>query len=121
VFGRNRRREDRPSLANGLTLRQWDELYGQAAFERTRRKVRLAAVVFGVLFLVPLTAILATNGTALAHSTRTFIAFAAYITLIGLVLSSGLLIGWRLIERYGDRPSLASASPTHRGKYKRRK
>jgi hypothetical protein len=120
VFGKDQRHQQRPSLEGGLTLAQWDELYGHPAWERARRKLKRAAVIFGLVLLAPLTAIVLTYGSnQAAYPTRAVIAIVAMAALIGFVFCSGVLVMAWAIERFGDRPAVGEAR-SRRGKYKRR-
>jgi len=116
------RRTDHPSLASGLTLAQWDELYGELAHRRLFAKLRKVAAysfvislaLFGIIQIIAVPGQKAKVGLDLL--------LLVFVWSIGVFAVTGGLVLWKwLVDRYGDRPTFESTEGKNRGKYRTRR
>jgi hypothetical protein len=87
------------SLESGMTLREWDALYGNAAVQRRIARFRLAAVTFGILFLSTIIFVAVNYGPkAPTRSVRLVVVATGMISLVGFTLSSVVLLMERILK-----------------------
>jgi hypothetical protein len=111
-----------PGLADGLTMAQWNELYGEPRWRRVRRKLKQGTLICGVLLLIGIVGMTRVYGPPerVSRSTRGAVSLFALYALGGFLICGGMLVGEFLMRRYGDTYVEKAAEP-RRGKYRHKK
>lgn len=80
------KRKYAPGLESGMTLKEWDALYGEAAQLKRCARFRRPAVAFGVLLIGTIVSAFSIDSEAV----RFWVATMGMIALVGLVFSAAI-------------------------------
>ena len=113
------RRPEPPGLASGLTIAQWNELYGEPALRRLFAKFRKVAFYSGSLALGLWGVILglAKPGHR-AGRLLSMVLLVWFWSACAFAVSGGMILWKWLVDRYGDKPKYVSTEGKNRGKYR---
>jgi hypothetical protein len=116
LFGR---KAPPPGLETGLTLAQWDALYGEDAQRRELAKFKrpawISAVLLGVTVMVMVVA------HDLPRTVRSLIAGVGMLSLGVFGVSAGVLGGDWLLRRFGPRREAQQSTLSRRGRHRRKR
>jgi len=115
-------RPEPPSLASGLTIAQWNELYGEPAIRRLFAKFRKVAFWTGCLAvgLWGLVLVLTEPGHK-AGRLLSIVLLVWQLSATVFAVSGGMIVWKWLVDRYGDKPTYESTEGKSRGKYRIRR
>lgn len=113
-----RRNAPPPGLETGLTLAEWDALYGEDAqrrrLARLKRPAWVSAVMLGLTIIVMILA------HDLPRAARYPIAAVGMLSLSVFAFSAGVLGGDWLLRRFGPPREAQQNTVSRRGKYRRK-
>jgi len=116
------RRSEPPSLASGLTIAQWNELYGEPALRRLFAKFRQIAIYSGsvALGLWGLVLVLAKPGQRAGRLLDAILLAWLWAVLV-FTISAGMVLWKWLVDHYGDKVTYERSEGKNRGKYRIKK
>jgi hypothetical protein len=109
-----------PGLESGMTLKEWDALYGEGATRKRIAQFRRPAIAFGVLLLASVVAVFLTYGrSTVPPYVRLSIATLGMVSLCGFLFSIVILLSPWLLS-FADPPKLTEHK-TSKPRRKRRR
>ncbi|HWR50312.1 MAG TPA: hypothetical protein VN428_04350 [Bryobacteraceae bacterium] len=114
-----RRKAPAPGLETGLTLAQWDALYGEDAQRRRLAKFKHAAWISAVLLGV--TVVVVSVAHDLPRTARYLIADLGMLSLVVFAISAVVVGGDWLLRRFGPRREVQQNTLSRRGRHRRKR